>query len=154
MSLHSSEQTLRQQKIINATQISINSEPASGCSVKKKLSVAKFGGSLLDTEGKGIPKILNRITELKTKDDVDPIAVFSAPLGVTDELMRIGEATAQSTVASTKTVFNVYHRIARLHIKGEYLNETLEEIADYEKQTQDALRSVNKRFEAMSKPKS
>ena len=32
--------------------------------LKKKLSVAKFGGSLLDVEGKGLPKILNRIKEL------------------------------------------------------------------------------------------
>ncbi len=153
MPLHSSEQMLRKQKIINATQISINPEPASGLSVKKKLSVAKFGGSLLDTEGKGIPKILKRISDLKTKDDVGPITVFSAPTGFTDELIRIGETTAQSTVALTKTVFQVYHRIAKLHIKGENLKEALKEIADYEKQTQDALRSVNKRFEGNVKAK-
>ena len=28
----------------------------------KKLSVAKFGGSLLDVEGKGIPKIFGKMT--------------------------------------------------------------------------------------------
>ncbi len=115
---HSSGQMLRQQKIIKATQISINSEPASGLSVKKKLSVAKFGGSLIDTKGKGIPKILNRITELKKKDDVGPVTVFSAPLGFTDELIRIGETTAQSTVALTKTVFQIYPIIG---IRGIYL---------------------------------
>jgi len=121
--------------------------------LKKKLSVAKFGGSLIDTEGKGIPKILKRINELKTKDDVGPIVVFSAPLGCTNQLIRIGEATAQSNQAPTKTVFDVYRRIAKLHIKGECLDGALKEIADYEKQTQEALRSVNKRFEGNVKAK-
>ena len=115
--------------------------------------MAKFGGSLIDTEGKGIPKILNRIRELKTKDDVGPIVVFSAPLGCTDELIRIGEATAQSTQASTKTVFHVYQRIAKLHLKGESLDRALNDIAGYEEQTRDALRSVNKRFEGNVKAK-
>ena len=121
--------------------------------MKKKLSVAKFGGSLVDTEGKRISKILNRIRELKTKDDVGPIVVFSAPLGCTDELIRIGEATAQSTQASTKTVFHVYQRIAKLHLKGESLDRALNDIAGYEEQTRDALRSVNKRFEGNVKAK-
>jgi aspartate kinase len=121
--------------------------------LKKTLSVAKFGGSLIGTEGKGIPKIVKRIRELKAKDDMGPIAVFSAPLGCTDELIRIGEAMAQSAQASTKTVFQVYNHIARLHLKGEHLDEALKEIANYEKQTQDALRSVNKRFEGNVKAK-
>jgi aspartate kinase len=124
-----------------------------GPALKKTLSVAKFGGSLIDTEGKGIPKILERINKLKTKDDVGPIAVFSAPLGCTDELIRIGEATAQSTQASTKTVFRVYQRIAKLHLKGESLDRALNGIAGYEEQTRDALRSMNKRFEGNVKAK-
>ena len=124
-------------------------EPA----LKKTLSVAKFGGSLIDTEGKGVLRILERIRELKTKNNVGPIAVFSAPLGCTDRLIRIGEATAQSTQASTKTVFHVYQRIAKLHLKGESLDRALNDIAGYEEQTRDALRSVNKRFEGNVKAK-
>lgn len=62
----------------------------------KKLSVAKFGGSLLDTEGNGIPTILKRIRELKERYDLGPVVVFSAPNGFTDELIRIGESYAQS----------------------------------------------------------
>jgi len=121
--------------------------------LKKKLSVAKFGGSLIDTEGKGIPKILRRIRELKTKDDVGPIAVFSAPLGCTDELTRIGEAAAQSTPISTQPIFQMYQRLAKLHVKGGYLDQALADIAGYEEQTRDALRSVNKRFEGNVKAK-
>ena len=121
--------------------------------MKKKLSVAKFGGSLIDTEGKGIPKILRRIRELKTKDDVGPIAVFSAPLGCTDELTRIGEAAAQSTPISTQPIFQMYQRLAKLHVKGGYLDQALADIAGYEEQTRDALRSVNKRFEGNVKAK-
>jgi acetate kinase len=62
--------------------------------LKSKVSVAKFGGSLLDAEGKGIPKVLKRIREIKKGDALGPIAVFSAPTGITDELIRIGESCA------------------------------------------------------------
>jgi len=112
----------------------------------KKLSVAKFGGSLIDSEGRGIPKIVLRIRELKARDGFGPIAVFSAPTGCTDELIRIGEAYAQSTPTSVKSVFQTYERIARLHVKGKYLEQALAAITDYEAQTAEALKSVNKRF--------
>ena len=51
----------------------------------KKFSVVKFGGGLLDPKGKSIPTILERIKELKSKDDLGPIVVFSAPTGFTDD---------------------------------------------------------------------
>jgi aspartate kinase len=119
----------------------------------KQLSVAKFGGSLMDPEGKGIPKILKRISELKAKANVGPVAVFSAPLGCTDELIRIGEATAQSTPASTKRIFQMYERIAKAHVKNGFLDQALADIEWHEEQTLNALRSVNKRFEGNVKAK-
>ena len=119
----------------------------------KKLSVAKFGGSLVDPEGKGIPKILKCISELKAKDSLGPIAVFSAPLGCTDELIRIGEATAQSSPISTKQIFQMYVHIAKTHIKNGFLDQALADIEKYEEQTLNALRSVNKRFEGNVKAK-
>jgi aspartate kinase len=119
----------------------------------KQLSVAKFGGSLMDPEGKGIPKILKRISELKTKANVGPVAVFSAPLGCTDELIRIGEATAQSTPASTKRIFQMYERIAKAHVKNGFLDQALADIEWHEEQMLNALRSVNKRFEGNVKAK-
>jgi aspartate kinase len=119
----------------------------------KTLSVAKFGGSLINTHGKGIPKIIKRINELRTKDGIGPITVFSAPLGCTDELIRIGEAAARSSQASTNTIFQSYQHIAKLHLKGACLDEALKEITKHEKQTQEALRSINKRFDGNVKAK-
>ena len=121
--------------------------------MKKKLSVAKFGGSLIDTEGKGIPRILKRVHDLKAKNDVGPIVVFSAPLGSTDELIRIGEGAAQSKPTSARRVFQIYRDIAKQHIKIESLKQTLAEIEGYEVQTVAALRSVNKRFDGNIKAK-
>ena len=84
---------------------------------KKKLSVAKFGGSLIDPAGNGIPLIVKRIKELKATDDLGPIAVFSAPMGCTDELIRIGEAYAQSTPVSVDPIFEIYERTAKRYLK-------------------------------------
>jgi aspartate kinase len=121
--------------------------------LKKKLSVAKFGGSLLDVEGKGFPKILNRVKELKVRDDVGPIAVFSAPMGCTDALIRIGEFYARSEQVPVDPVFNVYDSIAKLNVKGEFLEQAQSEVASYKRQTQQALASVNKRFSGNVKAK-
>jgi len=115
--------------------------------------VAKFGGSLLDAEGKGLPKILNRIKELKTKDSLGPIAVFSAPMGCTDALIGIGESYARSAQVPIDSVFKVYDRIAKLHVRGKCLEQALAELASYKMQTQEALASVNKRFSGNVKAK-
>jgi aspartate kinase len=115
--------------------------------------VAKFGGSLLDVEGKGIQKIVKRIKELKTADALGPIAVFSAPMGCTDALIRIGEAYAQSTPLPLDPVFEVYDCIAKRNVKGKYLEQALSKLAKYKAQTQKALTSVNKRFSGNIKAK-
>jgi aspartate kinase len=119
----------------------------------KTLSVAKFGGSLLDVEGKGIPKIIKRIQELKKKDDLGPIAVFSAPMGCTDALIRIGESYAQSTPQPIDDVFNVYVNLAKAHVKGKLQKQALDAIVDYKALTLTALDSINKRFSGNIKAK-
>jgi aspartate kinase len=133
-------------KILKLETIFLNLYPQEALAFKKKLSVAKFGGSLLDVEGKRIPKILKRIRELKVKDALGPIAVFSAPMGCTDELIRIGESYAQSGPVSIGSVFKIYERIAKLHVKGVFLEQALAELARYKAHTQEALAAVNKRF--------
>jgi len=115
--------------------------------------VAKFGGSLLDVKGKGIPKILKRIKELKAKDDFGPIVVFSAPMGCTDELIRIGESYAQSAPITIDPVFEIYDRLAKLYVKGKFLKQAVAALTDYKSQTQEALASVNKRFSGNVKAK-
>ncbi|MGD0645387.1 MAG: hypothetical protein ABSA75_10830 [Candidatus Bathyarchaeia archaeon] len=112
----------------------------------KALSVAKFGGSLLDAKGKEITKIVKRIKEINKKDHFGPIVVFSAPMGCTDALIRIGESYAQSTPLPLEPVFEVYERIAKGHVKGKWQKQALNELANYKALTQATLDSVNKRF--------
>ena len=115
--------------------------------------MAKFGGSLLDVEGKGFPKILKHIKELKARDALGPIVVFSAPMGCTDALIRIGESYAQSVQVPIDTVFAVYDRIAKLHVKGSFLKQAAAALANSKSQTEKALASVNKRFSGNIKAK-
>ncbi|MDH5438577.1 MAG: hypothetical protein OEX76_06725 [Candidatus Bathyarchaeota archaeon] len=118
-----------------------------------KLSVAKFGGGLLDPEGKSIPTILKRIREIKNRDDLGPIVVFSAPAGYTDELIRIGESYIQSRPISVDSIFSTYERMAKTYVKGTYLKQLLSELMKYRKQTDEALALINKRFHGNAKAK-
>ncbi len=79
----------------------------------KTLSVSKFGGSLLDVEGKGIPKIIKQVREINKKDGFGPIVVFSAPTGCTDALIKIGESYAQSCQLPLDPVFEVYEKLTK-----------------------------------------
>ena len=112
----------------------------------KALSVAKFGGSLLDVEGKGIPKIIKQIKETRKKDGIGPIVVFSAPMGCTDALIRIGESYAQACSLPLEPVFDVYERLLKAHVKGKWIEQAANELANYRALTQATLNSVNKRF--------
>ena len=104
-------------------------------------------------EGKGFTKILNSIKQLKEKDDVGPIAVFSAPMGCTDALIRIGESYARGEQVPIDPIFKVYDRIAKLNVTGKFLEQAQTEIAGYKRQTQAALAAVNKRFSGNVKAK-
>jgi len=119
----------------------------------RKLSVAKFGGGLLDPKGKNIPTILKRIRQLKDRDNLGPIVVFSAPTGHTDELIRIGESYTQSKPISVDSIFNTYERIAKTYVKGTHLKQLLSELVKYRKQTDEALALINKRFHGNAKAK-
>ncbi len=112
----------------------------------KKLSVAKFGGSLLDVEGKGIPKILKRIKEIRAKDSFGPVVVFSAPMGSTNALIGIGKSYAQACALPIDPVFEVYDRIAQTYVKGKWLKQAQEDLANYRALTQATFDAVNKRF--------
>jgi len=107
----------------------------------------------MDVEGKGIPKILKRIKELKTEGSMGPVAVFSAPTGFTDELIRIGESCAQSARPSVDSLFQVYERIAEVCVKGRWLEKAKAELAFYKTETEEALGRVNKRFSGNVKAK-
>ena len=121
--------------------------------MKKTLAVAKFGGSLLDVEGKRIINILQKISELKDKNDLGPIVVFSAPMGMTDKLIQIGNSYAQSSPLSLDPIFEVYYNLAKLYVKDGYYNKTLKAIDNLKTLTLDALNSINKRFDGNIKAK-
>ncbi len=121
--------------------------------MKKPLSIAKFGGSLIDIEGKGIPKIVKSIKELKSHNGIGPVAVFSAPTGVTDELIRIGETCAQTNHSSAAGVFQIYESLATKYTRGEYVERAKKELAYFRGQTEEALHSVNRRFSGSNKAK-
>jgi aspartate kinase len=111
------------------------------------LSVAKFGGGLLDREGRTIPLILKRIKDLRKSDGLGPIAVFSAPQGYTDELIRIGDSRAQSRPdVSIDPLFENYENIARQYVKAEHLEGLLSELQRYRSRTEEALGLVDRRF--------
>jgi aspartate kinase len=112
----------------------------------KTLSIAKFGGSLLDAEGKGIPKIIEQIKAIKAKDRLGPVVVFSAPMGCTDSLIRIGESHAQGCGLPVEPVFEIYERLATLYIKGKWLKKAQDELANNKALTQTTLDAINKRF--------
>lgn len=63
-----------------------NIENAGNTAKKEKLIVSKFGGSAIGPFGESIPKILERIKNLKKGSKV--IAVFSAPLTIQDDKTR------------------------------------------------------------------
>jgi aspartate kinase len=117
----------------------------------KTLSVGKFGGSLLDVEGKGIPKIVQQIKEIKKTDALGPVAVFSAPMGCTDALIKIGESHTQSCVLPLEPVFEIYEHLAKLYVNGELLKQAQEEIAAYKALTGKTLDFINKRFSGNTK---
>ncbi len=119
----------------------------------KNVSVAKFGGSLLDVEGKGITKIVKRIKEIREKDGCGPVVVFSAPMGVTDALIKIGESYAQECRLPLEPVFEVYEHLAKQYVKGKWLKQAQTEICNYKKITQTTLNSVNNRFSGHIKAK-
>ncbi len=112
----------------------------------KSLSVAKFGGSLLDVEGKGIPKIVKRVREIREKDGFGPVIVFSAPMGTTDALIGIGESYAQSCTLPLAPVFQVYRHLVATQVAEKWQKQALEDLASYEALTQATLDSINKRF--------
>ncbi|MBO3802853.1 MAG: aspartate kinase [Candidatus Brockarchaeota archaeon] len=119
----------------------------------RKLSVAKFGGSLLDPKGKSIPKVLERVRELKERGGAGPIVVFSAPGSFTDELIRIGESFTRSEYASVEHIFDSYEEMARAYVEGEPLKKLLSDLAFYRNEAREALSSINKRFQGNVKAK-
>ncbi len=85
-----------------------------------KLVVAKFGGSAIGPNGESIPKIIQRINNLKKESKV--IAVFSAPLTIhngkkrslTDVILEQGENAQNGITPSLDIVASTYKKILEM----------------------------------------
>ena len=119
----------------------------------RTLSVAKFGGSLLSEDGKNIPAILDRVKDLKKQNGLGPVVVFSAPNGFTDKLIHLGESCTQSEALPICDIFNVYESLAKKYVKKEFLKKAIDELKNYQRELDDSLILVNKRFHGTVKAK-
>lgn len=85
-----------------------------------RLTVAKFGGSAIGTNGSSIPQIVSRIIDLKKDSKV--IAVFSAPLTIidgkkrslTDVIIKQGESAENGITPSLDDVKATYQKILEM----------------------------------------
>ena len=86
-----------------------------------KLVVAKFGGSAIGPNGEGIPRIIQRIADLKQNSKI--IAVFSAPLTIdndgkkrslTDVILEQGRNAEKGTTPTLEMVRSTYNQILKL----------------------------------------
>ena len=85
-----------------------------------KLIVAKFGGSAIGPNGETIPKIIQRISDLKI--DAKVIAVFSAPLTIhnekkrslTDMILEQGRNAENGITPSLDIVKSTYQKILEM----------------------------------------
>jgi aspartate kinase len=119
----------------------------------RRLSVAKFGGSLLSHDGEKIPTILDCISSLKDNADLGPVVVFSAPNGFTDELIRIGESCTRSSPLSVNSIFNTYEKLSEKYVTGKYLKQAIGELEEYRRQMNEASSLINIRFHGTTKAK-
>ncbi len=89
-----------------------------------KLIVVKFGGSALGPDGSSIPKIVERINDLKKDSKV--IAVFSAPLtmdngkirSLTDVVLEQGRNAENGINSSIDIVKSTYQKSIRVYFKN------------------------------------
>ncbi|MEM3003934.1 MAG: hypothetical protein QXO25_02330 [Candidatus Bathyarchaeia archaeon] len=118
----------------------------------KRLVVLKFGGSLIDFSGKNIPVIVKRIVEHR-RGDFGPVAVFSAPKGVTDRLQAIGEAKALHQSYDLDSLFTSYSTLASTCISRDLIQEFMDELDEYRRDVEETLLKIDRRFNGSARAK-
>ncbi len=118
------------------------------------VTVAKFGGSALGIDGILIPKIIDRIKQMKEESKV--VAVFSAPLvnyeerviSMTDVAIKVGRNYASSNSIEIEVLREVYERIANEHVIKKFHNEFFQHLDKFYHQVIVSLKQAteNKRF--------
>lgn len=118
------------------------------------ITVAKFGGSALGADGVLIPKIVDRIKQMRQESKV--VAVFSAPLieydgrvsSMTDVAIKVGKNYASSNPVDIDVLKDVYERIASRHLDEEAKKEFLSHLDKFYRQVIISLKAAaeNRRF--------
>jgi len=95
-----------------------------------KITVIKFGGKCIGTNGENIPIVVKRIKTIKENSNYGPLVVLSAPQGITDLAIKIGKSYAdpKEPRISTESLFSPYMRIAQNFMKDAYKDEFLDEL--------------------------
>ncbi len=112
-----------------------------------RLVIAKFGGSALGPDGIHIPRIVERIVELKEKGATKVIAVFSAPLTVhdgrrrslTDVVLEQGRAAESGAEPSLGVARETYSKILERHLGGSALEQCRSIVRENLARSQEAL---------------
>jgi len=111
----------------------------------------KFGGSLIDFSGANIPLVVKRISEMKESKHFGPLAVFSAPKGVTNQLQEIGKSKALGREYNLNSIFDSYMRLASTYVKNDLLREFRVELDRYRREVEETIQRVDKRFDGLIK---
>ena len=119
----------------------------------KTLAVMKFGGSLIDFNGTNIPLVIERIKDLKGTKDTGPLAVFSAPKGVTDRLQAIGEAKALNQDYDLDSIFSSYSTLASHLLSKARFSKFQETLEGYLTDVEESLSRIDKRFTRLLRAK-
>ena len=117
---------------------------------KKNITVAKFGGGVIGEHGQGIPLIVKRIRDLREIDGIGPVAVFSAPKGLTDRVIEMGKKCAKGNFPHEyKFLMGPYRRILDKYVKDSFKNRFENELEEHFEEVRKALERVyrNKEFE-------
>ncbi len=113
------------------------------------LVIAKFGGSTLGVDGRGIPLVINRIKNI-IDNNKKVLAVFSAPLAnynnksrsLTDIALYIGELYAENKIVDLELLRDIYIDITHRYISKEYKEEYLNILEKLYKQVIVALKQA------------
>ncbi len=119
----------------------------------KTLAVMKFGGSLIDFNGTNIPLVIERIKDLKGTKDIGPLAVFSAPKGVTDRLQAIGESKALDQDYDLDSIFSSYSTLASHLMSTDRFTKFQETLESYRTDVEESLSRIDKRFTRLLRAK-
>lgn len=121
--------------------------------LSKKLAVMKFGGSLIDFSGANIPLIAKRISDIRKIKDLGPVAVFSAPNGVTDKLQAVGDATALGREISVDPIFSSFLGLAAKYLEGDLIEGFQNQLNRHRRDVEEALLKIDRRFDGSARAK-